>query len=176
LLYKYMLIVITGFCYIAQFLNKLYLVTFMLMPNLIKKNIPRLYIAAIGASAGGLEALQKLISHLPADIKNIAFIVVQHLSPNYKSMLVQSLGSQTKLKVVEVKNTVQVITGTIYITPPDREITIKKGKLYLAKSTSVHGPRPSIDALLHSLATDQKEKSIGSERKIYRRNSFRYRF
>jgi two-component system CheB/CheR fusion protein len=131
------------------------------MTALIRKSGSPLYIAAIGASAGGLEALQKLVSHLPGDIKNIAFIVVQHLSPNYKSMLVQSLSSQTRLKVVEVKNTVLVSGGTIYITPPDREITIKKRKLYLTKSPGTHGPRPSIDALLSSLAADQKEKSIG---------------
>jgi two-component system, chemotaxis family, CheB/CheR fusion protein len=131
------------------------------MPTTTKKITPRLYIAAIGASAGGLEALQKLVSHLPAGIKNIAFVIVQHLSPNYKSMLVQSLSNHTGLKVVEVKNTVPVNAGTIYITPPDKEIIIKKGKLYLAKSTGAHGPRPSIDALLHSLAADQKEKSIG---------------
>src|ERR1035437_1049898 len=99
------------------------------------KSSSDLYVAAIGASAGGLEALQKLISHIPADIKNVAFIVVQHLSPTYKSMLVQTLGSQTKLEVVEAKNNIQVRERYIYITPPNCEISIIKGKLFLSKST-----------------------------------------
>ncbi|MDP4285667.1 MAG: PAS domain S-box protein [Bacteroidota bacterium] len=131
------------------------------MATIKRKPGPPLYIAGIGASAGGLEALQKLISHLPGDIKNIAFIIVQHLSPNYKSMLVESLSGQTKLKVAEIKNTVLVNAGTIYITPPDYEITIKKRKLYLTKPPRTYGPRPSIDSLFSSLSMDQKEKSIG---------------
>lgn len=130
------------------------------MAALIKKSTSSPCIAAIGASAGGLEALQKLVSHLPASIKNIGIVVAQHMSPNYKSMLVQSLSTHTSFKVEEVRNTVQVSAGTIYITPPDREITIKKGKLFLAKSIGAHAPRPSIDALLNSLAADQKHRAI----------------
>src|ERR1019366_5654414 len=104
-----------------------------------------LYIAAIGASAGGLEALQKLISHVSPDIKNVAFVVVQHLSPTYKSMLVQMLSSQTKLEVLEVTDNTQVRDRNIYITPPDCEINIKKGKLFLKKSIQGYAPHPSID-------------------------------
>ena len=126
-----------------------------------KKSSGELYIAAVGASAGGLEALQKLISSIPSTTKNLALIIVQHLSPNYKSMLVQSLSTQTTLKVIEVKNGTPVIEKCIYITPPDREIVIKKGKLYLSKPPRTHNPRPSINNLFSSLAVDQKEKSIG---------------
>lgn len=126
----------------------------------VKTSLPP-YIAAIGASAGGLEALQKLLSHLPEEFNNVAMVIVQHLSPNYKSMLVQMLSTKTSLKVIEVKNTVQVKASTIYITPPDREINIKKGKLYLSKSTGEHGPRPSIDSLFASLAADQNSRAIG---------------
>lgn len=128
-----------------------------------KKAEPKsdIYIAAIGASAGGLEALQKLISHIPADIKNVAFVVVQHLSPTYKSMLVQTLSSQTKLEVIEVKDSVVVRERHIYITPPDCEITIKKGKLYLNKTTQNYSPHPSINVLLDSLAADRNRKAIG---------------
>jgi two-component system, chemotaxis family, CheB/CheR fusion protein len=104
------------------------------MTSSSKKPVSSLHIAAIGASAGGLEALQKLISTLPEDIGNIAFIIVQHLSPNYKSMLVQSLSSQTKLMVTEIINGTLIKDRTIYITPPDHEISIKNGKLYLAKT------------------------------------------
>ncbi|MBZ5856558.1 chemotaxis protein CheB [Flavihumibacter profundi] len=126
-----------------------------------KKPVSSLHIAAIGASAGGFDALEKLFCNLPADISNIAFIIVQHLSPNNKSMLVQSLSSHTKLKVAEIKNTTTVKNRTIYIKSPDYEIAIKKGKLYLSKALSKKAHRPSIDALFNSLAIDQKENAIG---------------
>lgn len=126
-----------------------------------KKSSGVLYIAAVGASAGGLEALQKLISNVPAKTKNLALIIVQHLSPTYKSMLVQALSNQTSFQVIEVKNGTLVKEKNIYITPPDREITIKKGKLYLSKPPRTHNPRPSINNLFSSLAIDQKDRSIG---------------
>jgi PAS domain S-box-containing protein len=120
-----------------------------------------LYIVAIGASAGGLEALQKLIAHIPSDIKNVAFIVVQHLSPTYKSMLVQTLSSQTKLEVLEAKNKVRIVERNIYVTPPDCEISIRKGILSISKSTVKHAPNPSVNFLFSSLAADQRECAIG---------------
>jgi two-component system, chemotaxis family, CheB/CheR fusion protein len=120
-----------------------------------------LYIAAIGASAGGLEPLQKLIAHIPKGTRDLAVIIVQHLSPNYKSMLVQSLGSQTYFEVVEAKNATLVKSETIYITPPDREISIAKGKLLLNKPPRTASPRPSINNLFTALAEDQKEKAMG---------------
>jgi two-component system CheB/CheR fusion protein len=127
----------------------------------ITKSSAGLYIAAIGASAGGLEALQKLISHIPADIENVAFIVVRHLSPAYKSLLAQTLSSQTKLEVVEVKNKVKVAERHIYITPPDCQITIKKGVLLLNKSANNRTPNPSVNVLFESLAADLGQKAIG---------------
>ncbi len=126
-----------------------------------KKFSDTLYIAAIGASAGGLEALQKVISNIPDKTKHLAIIIVQHLSPNYKSMLVQSLSSQTSFEVIEVKNAISVKEKCIYITPPDREITLKKGKLFLSKPPKTYNPRPSINNLFTSLAEDRKAKSIG---------------
>lgn len=120
-----------------------------------------LHIAAIGASAGGLEALQKLISHIPKSISDVAIVVVQHLSPNYKSMLVESLQGQTTLDVTEVSNGVVVKEKVIYITPPDREITIRNGKFQLSKLPRNHTSHPSINTLFTSLAEDLKEKSVG---------------
>jgi two-component system CheB/CheR fusion protein len=66
------------------------------------------YVAAVGASAGGLEALQKFLANLPPLTENIAFIIAQHLSPSYKSMLAETLRNNTSLNVVEVKNSVMV--------------------------------------------------------------------
>ena len=119
------------------------------------------YIAAIGASAGGLEALQMLISHIPPNIRNIAFIVVQHLSPTYKSMLVQTLSNQTKLEVIEVRNRMKISACNIYITPPDNEVSVKNGMLFLQKTRFNNYPHPSIDGLFMSVAAERKQKSIG---------------
>jgi len=119
------------------------------------------YIAAIGASAGGLEALQKLLSHLPGNIDNIAFVIAQHLSPSHKSMLAETLRNHTSLNVVEVKNSVAVKEKNIYITPPDREIIIRNGKLQLSKPIRTSAARPSIDNLFISLAKEQHAKAIG---------------
>jgi two-component system, chemotaxis family, CheB/CheR fusion protein len=127
-----------------------------------KRKRPRsIYIAAIGASAGGLDALQKLISFVPKSADNLALLVVQHLSPNYKSMLVQSLSSQTSFDVVEATHGVEVKAKTIYITPANSDISVRKGKILLNKAPRSPHPWPSINNLLITLAEDQKERAIG---------------
>lgn len=118
-------------------------------------------VVGIGASAGGLEALQDLISHLPEQLENIALVIAQHLSPTYKSMLVQLLSRQTKLPVLEIKSGSSIQANTIYITPPDSEVTISNNVFSLTKPSVSAGPKPSIDAFFHSLSQDKKEKSIG---------------
>lgn len=119
-----------------------------------------LYIIAIGASAGGLEALQEFLSHLPA-INNIAIIVAQHLSPTHKSMLVQLLSRETKLEVAEAENGSTLQPNKIYITPPDKEISISAGKIVLKKPQSSVGPKPSVDVLFTSLAEDAAHRVLG---------------
>ena len=119
------------------------------------------YIAGIGSSAGGLEALQDFLSHLPENLKNVAFIVAQHLSPTHKSMLVQLLSRETKLLVSEAKNGDTVEPNNIYITPPDNEISISGGKIWLQRPKGGIGPKPSVDILFQSLAEDIKENAIG---------------
>lgn len=123
-------------------------------------NLP-FYIAGIGASAGGLEVLQKLLLNLPADIDNVAFVVAQHLSPSYKSMLADTLRRQTSLKVVEVTNSVVIKKRTVYITPANSEIIIKNGKLQLSAPIRTSAARPSIDNLFVSIAKEQHKKAIG---------------
>ena len=120
-------------------------------------------VIGIGASAGGLEAIQEFLTSFQFDSLSepVAIVIAQHLSPSYKSMLVQLLSRSTKLEVVEVFNGVNVQHGHVYITPPDSEISIKENTLYLRKPSLAAGPKPSIDVFFSSLAQDKKEGAIG---------------
>lgn len=120
-----------------------------------------LFVAGVGASAGGLEAISELLSHLPERASNLAIIVVQHLSPTYKSMLVQLLSKHTVWDVVEIKNGTPVEPGKVYITPPDSEISIEQRILHLSKPVVSVGPKPSIDSFFISLAEDRRQFAIG---------------
>ncbi|NUN68332.1 MAG: PAS domain S-box protein [Bacteroidetes bacterium] len=119
------------------------------------------YVIGVGASAGGLEALQDFLSHVPDSLRNISIIITQHLSPSYKSMLVQLLSRSTKRTVVEIESGMRIEPNIVYITPPDNELVIKKYKLLLNKSAHVIGPKPSIDAFFTALALELKNKTIG---------------
>ncbi|MGY6522740.1 MAG: PAS domain S-box protein [Mongoliitalea sp.] len=108
-------------------------------------------IIAIGASAGGLEALQDFLSTIP-ELKNTAILIAQHLSPTHKSMLVHLLSKETALTVEEAKSGLALAPNTVYITPPDNEISIGKDlKIHLQKPHSNVGPKPSVDVLFDSL-------------------------
>lgn len=129
-------------------------------PNRKHQQFESVHIVAIGASAGGLEAIQSLLNHLP-ELANTCFIVAQHLSPKHKSMLVQLLSKGTSFIVEEAVNNAKLEAGYVYITPPDEEITVKKGKIRLKKPTSSIGPKPSIDVLFNSLAKEPDIKVVG---------------
>ncbi|MCS6968095.1 MAG: chemotaxis protein CheB [Cytophagales bacterium] len=120
-----------------------------------------LFIAGVGASAGGLEAISELLAHLPGKISNLALVVVQHLSPTYKSMLVQLLRKHTSWEVVEIKNGMLVEAGKVYITPPDSEISLEHQILHLSKPIVSIGPKPCIDSFFTSLAEDRRRFAIG---------------
>ncbi len=121
---------------------------------------PTLTIVAIGASAGGLDALQHLLSHL-APLENACLIVAQHLSPSHKSILTQLLDRETELTVVEATSKTTLKAGMVYITPPDREISVEKGKIVLRKEPTVAGPKPSVNVLFNSLAKQTTHRVVG---------------
>ncbi|MCB1170301.1 MAG: hypothetical protein KDK25_08205 [Leptospiraceae bacterium] len=104
---------------------------------------PAEYLVGIGASAGGLEALQALISNLPSGLGSVAFVVAQHLSPTYKSQLVELIARQTDLPVKDALNNEVPRARTIYITPPDSEISLRDGRFVLVKPRSQHGKTPA---------------------------------
>ena len=125
-----------------------------------KKNSKPFLIVGIGASAGGLEALQEFVKILPKET-NCAFILAQHLSPTYKSMMVDLLSRQTNKKIIEIKHGSLIEPEILYITPPNNDVIVQNGKMYLKPPLSQIGPKPSIDIFFESLARDQKENAIG---------------
>jgi len=118
-------------------------------------------IIAIGASAGGLEALQEFILNIPPKMVNISVIIAQHLSPTHKSMLVQLLSRETKKRIVEAQDQLEIEPDVIYITPPDKDITVKESKMVLSKPKSSLGPKPSVDLLFQSLAQSKYSNVVG---------------
>jgi two-component system CheB/CheR fusion protein len=124
------------------------------------KGSEELVVVGIGASAGGLEALQWMIPNLQPDA-NLAYVIAQHLDPKHRSMLVSLLARHTTMEVLEIKNGQQVKANKIYITPPDCDVTLSGGILHLSKPSAAIGPKPSVDLFFTSLAEDKGEKAVG---------------
>lgn len=116
-------------------------------------------VIAIGASAGGLEALQEFIAHLP-ELNQFCILIAQHLSPTHKSMLVELLRRESERTILEATHGSALETNRIYITPPDNEITIVDGFIHLQKPSSPLGPKPSVDILFQSLGQLKSTKVI----------------
>lgn len=120
-----------------------------------------LYLIAIGASAGGLEALQEFLSTLPSDLNNFAIIIAQHMSPTHKSMLVQLLSRETQLSVSEAIHGELIEAKKVYITPPDKDIAIVGNFIELRKTLMPTGPKPCVDVLFQSMASSVGLHSVG---------------
>lgn len=118
------------------------------------------YYVGVGASAGGLEALELLFSNMPRT-SGIAFIVIQHLSPDYKSLMVELLSKRTEMIVKRAEDGAFVEPDCVYLIPPKKNLSIFHGKLILSDYDHSKGINLPIDVFLRSLAEDQGEKSIG---------------
>ncbi|MBD0374951.1 MAG: hypothetical protein ICV51_04900 [Flavisolibacter sp.] len=118
-----------------------------------------LYIVAIGASAGGLEAIHEFFDHMP-DTGNMAFIIIQHLSPDYKSLLVELVAKHTSMQVQEAQHGTVLEKNCIYVIPNNKLLTIVNGHLQLIKKKQDKQPNTAIDIFLKSLAEDQGSKAI----------------
>ena len=123
------------------------------------KNDSEIHYVGIGASAGGLEAIEDLFSRMPVD-SGLAFIVIQHLSPDYKSLMVELLSKKTKIPVQRSVDGMAVKPNNIYMIPPKMNMTIFHGKLILKEKDNVRGVNLPIDIFLRSLAEDKAEKSV----------------
>ncbi|MEW6678235.1 MAG: chemotaxis protein CheB [Pseudomonadota bacterium] len=118
------------------------------------------FIVAVGASAGGLEAITQFISHLHPDAP-CAYVVLQHLSPTYRSMMVDILGRETPLKVKEAEQGEIPRKGTIYVVPANCNALMREGRLALATAPPEVVPKPSINQFLISLAAEEGDSAIG---------------
>lgn len=117
-------------------------------------------IVGIGASAGGLEALEQFLAHVPEN-SGMAYIVIQHLDPTQKGMLPELLQRVSKMQVFQVTDHTVVKPNRVYVIPPNKSMSILKGILYLFDPLEIRGLRLPIDFFLRSLAIDQKEQSVG---------------
>ena len=117
-------------------------------------------VVGIGASAGGFEAFGELLTALPGDT-GMAFVLVQHLDPHHTSALAGLLAHRTKMPVVEVSQGIVVRPNSIYVIPPNANMTIARGALRLTPRPEAGGRYMPIDSFLCSLAADQKGKAIG---------------
>ncbi|MDZ7831430.1 MAG: chemotaxis protein CheB [Desulfobacterales bacterium] len=119
-------------------------------------------IVGIGASAGGLAAFEAFFSGMPADVDpGMAFVLVQHLAPDHKSILTDLIRRYTRMQVFEVEDGMEVQPNCAYIIPPGRDMSLMNGALQLLEPAEPRGRRLPIDFFFRSLADDQHERAIG---------------
>ncbi|GAX42480.1 signal transduction histidine hinase [Tolypothrix sp. NIES-4075] len=116
-------------------------------------------IVGIGASAGGLEAFTELLTHLPSDT-GMAFVLIQHLDPNHKSLLKEILSRATEMSVHEVVDNTTVEPNQLYVIPPNKQMVISQGVLKLMPREKIRGLAMTVDTFFLSLAEDQGNKAI----------------
>lgn len=118
-------------------------------------------IVGIGASAGGLAAFEAFFSGMPAGADpGMAFVLVQHLAPDHKSILCDLIRRYTRMQVYEVEDGMTVNPNCAYIIPPNRDMAFLNGTLQLLEPSAPRGKRLPIDFFFRSLAQDQHERAI----------------
>ena len=117
-------------------------------------------IIGIGASAGGLEALERFLRNVP-EKSGMAFVVVQHLDPTREGMMVELLERITAMPVFQVLENTSVKPDCVYLIPPNRDMSLFHGALHLFEPAAPRGLRLPIDYFFRSMADDRQERSIG---------------
>ena len=123
-----------------------------------EKETPQ-FVVGIGASAGGFQAIETFFDHMPADC-GLAFVVVQHLSPDFKSLMDELLARHTKMAIHKVTDRLQVQANSIYLIPPEQNMALSHGKLLLSDQDSHRGLNLPIDIFFRSLAIDMGDRAI----------------
>lgn len=121
---------------------------------------PSPLVIGIGASAGGLEAIEQFLSHVPLNC-GAAFVVIQHLDPTHKGILPELLRRITSMKVAEAADGTQIKPNFVYVIPSNKNLSILQGKLYLLEPSAPRGLRLPIDFFFKSLAKEQPGRAIG---------------
>lgn len=117
-------------------------------------------IVGIGASAGGLEALEQFFGNMPGDT-GMAFVVIQHLDPTQPGIMPELMQRTTSMKVVQASDRLQVEPDCVYVIPPNKSLSLLNNALMLFDPIESRGLRLPIDVFFRSMAIDRKEKSIG---------------
>ncbi|MEO0967572.1 MAG: chemotaxis protein CheB [Cyanobacteria bacterium J06639_18] len=118
------------------------------------------FVVGIGASAGGLRPLEELFEHIPTDT-GAAFVVVQHLSPDFKSLMKELLGRKTPMEIHRVEDGMKLKANSIYLIPPGQNLVVKNRFLQLYKQNrQTQKPNFPIDLFFKSLAADCGDKAI----------------
>ena len=125
----------------------------------MSENNNEFVIAALGASAGGLEAFEKFFKYMPCDA-GIAFIVVQHLAPDHATALPELLAKYTQMPVEQARDRTRVAPNNVYVIPPNATLTIQESILQVTAPTEARGHRTPIDSLFSSLAEDCGENAV----------------
>lgn len=115
-------------------------------------------IVGLGASAGGLESFQQFLQTIPAD-SGLAYVLVQHLSPDYASNLTSILGRCTKMPVLEIDDDMAIEADHVYVIPPNASLTMSECRLRLSPMPKDRAFRTPIDTFFRSLAEDQEENA-----------------
>ncbi|KHE91807.1 MAG: PAS domain-containing protein [Candidatus Scalindua rubra] len=116
-------------------------------------------VVGIGASAGGLEALEGFFSNLP-DQANISIVIIQHLAPKYKSIMGSLLKKYTGMKIFEIEDGLKVEPGSVYLNPPDKDVAMINGEFQLIEPLEARAVRLPIDFFFRSLSEDLGKMSI----------------
>src|SRR6202167_4928700 len=127
----------------------------------LEQEIAGFPIVGIGASAGGLAAFEAFFSTMPPDREpGMAFVFVQHLARDHKSILSELIRRYTKMQVFDVEDGMVVKPNCAYIIPPNRDMALMNGALQLLEPTLARGVRLPIDFFFRSLAQDQHDRAI----------------
>src|SRR5215472_13114955 len=119
----------------------------------------RFLIAAIGASAGGIEAFSELMRNLPADT-GMAFVLIQHLDPKHHSILTELLSKETSMPVREVTHGMRVEPNHVYVIPPNATMSVSNHTLQIGPRGEMRGAHMSIDHFMRNLAEEQGNCAI----------------
>ncbi len=122
--------------------------------------VPAIPVVGIGASAGGLDALERFFRNVPVP-SGLAFVVVQHLDPTHKALLAELLQHVTSMPVTQVRSRTRVKADSVYVIPPNKELTLEGGALHLHDPVAQRGHRLPIDVFFASLALNSAEHGVG---------------